>query len=181
MQELTGSRFEPALAGNAPQPSWVVLEIDMEGRVKEAEVLDQSLSTPDPSAPPVPSEPAAMAPPGNLRSLRVTPQAQLSTFAAPRRVRVSAPGREDELHLRALVHINENGRCDRFVPLEIYDGLSTWFSAFLASWSVQPATLDGTPQATWMIYSARVSMKLGGLDSGTVRVVRDREYTPIEQ
>lgn len=181
MQELTGSRFEPALAGNAPQPTWVVLEIDMEGRVKEAEVLDQSLTTPDPSAPPVPSEAAAIAPPGNLRTLRVTPQDQLSKLAAPKRVRVSAPGRQDEIHLRALVHINEDGRCDRFVPLEVYEGLNTWFSAFLATWSTQPATLNGAPQATWMIYSARVGMKLAGLDSGTVRVVRDREYTPTEQ
>ncbi len=127
------------------------------------------------------SKPAAIAPPGNLRSLRVTPQAQLSQLAAPRRIRVSAPGREDEVHFRALVHINENGRCDRFVPLEIYEGLNTWFSAFLASWSTQPATLDGAPQATWMIYSARVGMKLAGLDSGTVRVLRDHEYTPSQQ
>ena len=181
MQDLTGSRFEPALAGSAPQPSWVILEIAMEGKVKEAEILEQELTVPDPGAPPVPKEPAAMTPPGNLRSLRVTPQAQLSKLATPRRIRVSAPGRDDEIHLRALVHITEDGRCDRFVPLEFYDGLSTWFSAFLASWKVQLATLDGAPQATWMIYSARVGMKLAGLDSGTAKVVRDREYTPVEQ
>ena len=181
MQDLTGSRFDPALAGTAPQPSWVTLEIVMEGKVKEAEILDQELTTPDPAAPPVPSMPDAMAPPGNLRSLRVTPQAQLSQLAAPRRIRVSAPGRDDEIHLRALVHINENGRCDRFVPLEIYDGLTTWFSAFLASWNLQPATRGGTPRATWMIYSARVGIQLAGLDSGTVRVLRDREYTPTDQ
>ncbi len=181
MQDLTGSRFDPALAGNVPQPSWVTLEIAMEGKVKEAEVLEQDLSTPDPASPPVPSVPAPMAPPGNLRSLRVTPQAQLSQLAAPRRIRVSSPGREDEIHFRALVHINENGRCDRFVPLEVYDGITTWFSAFLASWNAQPATRDGVPQATWMIYSARVRMKLAGLDSGTVRVLRDHEYTPVEQ
>ena len=39
VQELTGSRFEAATAGNAPQPSWVVLEIAMEGKVKDPTIV----------------------------------------------------------------------------------------------------------------------------------------------
>jgi hypothetical protein len=178
VEDLDGARFDPALAGNAPQPSWVVVEIAMEGKVKESEIVDQSLVMPDPMKPPVADEPVAMQPPGSLRNLKATPHAQLSRLAAPRRIKVSAPGREDEIHVRALVHVTEKGRCDRFVPLELYDGLNPWFSAFLASWRLQPATRAGAPVAAWVEYSARFRVKQSGVSSTTSRVVRDREYAP---
>jgi hypothetical protein len=180
-QSLTGSRFDPAMAGSAPQASWVVLDIMMEGRVKEAEIIDQVLEPPNAKTPPVPEEPAAMAPPGNLRSLKATPQAQLSRLATPRRLKVSAPGRDDEVQIRALVHIDENGRCDRYVPLELYDGLNPWFSAYLATWKATPGTRNGNPTATWAIYSARIRMRISGLDDSNARVVRDQEYSPNPQ
>ena len=176
--DLAGSRFEPAMAGTAPQASWVVLEIVMEGRVKEAQIVDHGLEAPNPTSPPVPSAQPKMAPPGNLRSLKATPQSQLSRLATPRRVKVSAPGREDEVQIRALVHIDENGRADRYVPLELYDGLNPWFSAFLATWRAQPGNRGGQPVASWVIYSGRVRMKLSGFDSANSRVVSDREYVP---
>jgi hypothetical protein len=178
VEDLDGTRFDPAFAGNAPQPSWVVIEIAMEGKVKESEVVDQSLVMPDPAKPPVANEPVAMQPPGSLRNLKATPHAQLSRLATPRRIKVSASGREDEIHVRALVHVTESGRCDRFVPLELYQGLNSWFSAFLASWRVQPAIRDDAPVAAWVEYSARFRVKLSGISSTTSRVVRDREYTP---
>jgi hypothetical protein len=181
VQGLTGSRFDPAVAGGAARASWVILEITMDGRVKEAEVLEEAFENPDPSSPPVPGVPVAMAPPGNLRKLGFTPQSQLTTLAAPRRVRIKAPGREDEIHLRALVHITEAGRCDRYVPLELYDGLNPWLSGYLASWRLEPATRDGAAHESWVVYSARVRLDLGGLDSSTVRVLRDREYRPDGQ
>ncbi len=177
-EDLTSARFEPALAGSAPQPSWVVLEIVMEGKIKESEIIDQALEMPDPETPPVPSTAAAMKPPGSLRDLKATPHSQLGKLAAPRRIKVSAPGRTDEVHVRALVHINESGRCDRYVPLELYDGIDRWFSGFLASWRVQPATRNGEPVAVWVLYSARVKMEFSGFSSTTSRVVQDREFTP---
>lgn len=179
--DLSGSRFDPAMAGSAPQASWAVLEIVMEGRVKEAAIVDHGLEAPDATMPPVPSVQAEMVPPGNLRNLKATPQAQLSRLAAPRRVKVSAPSREDEVQIRALVHIDENGRCDRYVPLELYDGLNPWFSAYLATWRAQPGTQGGQPVASWIVYTARVRMKLSGLDSANSRVVGDREYVPNPQ
>ncbi len=179
--DLTGSRFEPAMAGSAPQASWAVLEIVMEGRVKEAEIVDHSLERPDPESPPVPSVQAEMVPPGNLRNLKATPQSQLSRLAAPRRVKVSAPSRDDEVQIRALVHVDENGRCDRYVPLELHDGLNPWLSAYLATWRAQPGTRGGQPVASWVVYTARVRMRLSGLDSASSRVVNDREYVPNPQ
>jgi hypothetical protein len=180
VEDLTGAKFDPATAGNAPQPSWVVLEVVMEGRVKEATILDQLLEMPDPAAPPVPTQPVAMTPPGTLRNLNTTPHAQLSTLAAPRRIKINAPARDNEVHFRAMVHITEDGRCDRYVPLELYDGLSTWFSGYLASWRAQPATRDGAPVAAWLVFSARAQIKLSGLSSGNFRVNRDREYDPAQ-
>lgn len=177
-QSLTGARFDPAMAGSAPQPSWVVLEIMMEGRVKEAQISDHVLEPPDPASPPVPDVPVEMVPPGNLRSLKATPQSQLSQLASPRRIKLSAPARDDEVQIRALVHIDENGRCDRYVPLELYDGLNPWLSAYLATWRAQPGTRGGEPVESWVVYSANVQVKLSGLDSANSRVVRDREYTP---
>jgi hypothetical protein len=180
VQDLTGTRFEPATAGKTPQPSWVVLDIGIEGRIKESEIVAQSLEMPNPDIPPVPSEQVAMSPPGALRDLAATPHSQLSKLAAPRRIKVGAPGREDEIHIRALVHITETGHCDRYVPLELYEGADLWFSAFLATWRAQPATSGGEPTAVWVLYSARVKMKLSSFSSTTSKVVQDREYTPAQ-
>ena len=180
VEDLNGSKFEPATAGNAPQPSWVVLDIGMEGRIKEAAVVDQNLVMPDPERPPVPSEPVAMNPPGSHRNLQATPHAQLSKLPAPRRIKINAPGRDDEISIRALVHITESGRCDRYVPLELYEGIDRWFSAFLATWRVQPATRNGEAVASWVVYSARVKLRLSGFASTTSKVVEDQEYTPFQ-
>lgn len=180
VEDLTGARFEPATAGKAPQPSWVVLDIGMEGRIKESEIVAQTLEMPDPETPPVPSVQVAPNPPGALRNLEATPHSQLGKLAVPRRIKVGAPGREDEIHIRALVHLTETGHCDRYVPLELYEGVDRWFSAFLATWRAQPATIDGKPVAVWVLYSARVKMKLSGFSSTTSRVVQDREYTPAQ-
>lgn len=179
-QELTGSRFDTARRGSVPKPSWVVLEIGMLGKVKESSVVDQALTTPDPSGPPVPSPTAKMVPPGNLRNLPFTALADLTSVAAPRRIRIRAPGREANVRIRALVHINERGRCDRYVPLELFDGFNPWLSAFLATWQVQSATLDGSPVAAWMVFSAQVRMKLSGIESTNFRVARDRAYDPSD-
>lgn len=178
IEGLAGARFDAAVAGAAPQPSWVTLEIEIDGRVKEAEVFDQTLEAPDPSAPPVPAAGLEIAPSGSLRSLSFTPQAQLTKLAVPRRVSVRAPGREDQVAVRALVHFSADGRCDRYVPLELPSGLERWFSGFLASWRVQPARRDGEAVESWSVYSARIVFDMSGLDSGEVRVVRDREYDP---
>jgi hypothetical protein len=178
VEDLNGSRFDPAIAGGLPQPSWVVLEIGMEGKVKESEIVDQSLEMPDPETPSVPNQPVAMKPPGSLRNLKATPQSQLTKLAAPRRIKIGAPGREDEVHIRALLHVTEDGRCDRYVPLELYDGLNPWFSGYLASWRMQPASREGVPVAVWVEYSARVRMKISRMSSTTSKVVRDREYAP---
>jgi hypothetical protein len=177
-KSLTGSRFEPAMAGSAPQPSWVVLEIDMKGRVRDGFVSDQVFELPDPEAPPVPKQAAAMAPPGRLRNLTATSRAQLSSLAEPRRVRVGAPSREDRVPIRALVHITKDGHCDRYVPLELHDGLNNWLSAFLATWRLSPATRDGAAVDSWLVYNAQASIKLSGVDSTDYRVARDRDYSP---
>ena len=81
---------------------------------------------------------------------------------------------------RKVYHITEAGRCDRYVPLELYEGVDRWFSGFLATWRAEPATVSGEPTAVWVLYSARVKMKLSSFSSTTSKVVQDREYTPAQ-
>lgn len=181
VEELSRTRFEPARIGTAPAPSWVVLEIVMEGKVKESDPAPPQLELPDPTRPPVRHLPDRVIPSGNLQRLPTTPPQELTTLAAPRRIKVSAPGGEVSVLANALVHVTEAGRCDRFVPLELPAGLNDWLSAFLATWRLDPALLDGVPVDTWIIYTGRVQMKLSSLQSSSVRTMAGRSYDPLAE
>jgi hypothetical protein len=174
------NRFEPAKAGRNPVPSWGVLEIAFSTKVKESSVISQDLTLSDPTAPPQPA-PAPSYPAGRLASLKATDPAKLTYHIDPKRLRVRVSGREQRVPIRALVHITADGRCDGFVPLEVDTGFYRWLSAFLASWRLQPASAEGQATECWMIYTAQVQLKLGTLDSATVRVLRDRVYDPTAQ
>jgi hypothetical protein len=106
------------------------------------------------------------------------PAASLTASATPRRLRVKAPGQDADIPIRALVHITAGGRCDRFVPLNLDPGFDRWLSAYLATWRLQPATRDGEPHEVWVLYSARAQLKISGIESTAVRVVRDRTFEP---
>jgi hypothetical protein len=106
------------------------------------------------------------------------PQGSLTSFASPRRLKIKAPGQETDIPVRALVHITADGRCDRFVPLNLDTGFRRWLSAFLATWRLEPATKDGSPHEAWVVYSARAQMKLTGLNSTSVTVIRNRSFEP---
>ena len=178
VDELTGSRFEPARKGKDPTPSWSVVEVIFEGRVKESAVTEQDLRRPDPSAPPEPSTPTRVSPSGNLLRLPATPAAELMTPASPRRLKIKAPGRDAEIRMTALVHITPEGRCDRYVPLELDSGFNRWLSAYLASWQVDPAFRDGEPVASWAEFTAEVQMRLSALQSTSFQTLGDRSYDP---
>jgi hypothetical protein len=178
VEEFTRNRFEPARGGAVAKPSWSVIQIVVNGKVKESEVVDSGLELPDPGAPPEASAPARVAPSGNLMNLPATAAEELTSLASPRRLKVKVPGRDSEFRLRALVHITADGRCDRFVPLELDAGFERWLSAYLASWRAEPATRDGLPVDAWAVYQARVQVKLSGLESTTFRVLTDRTYEP---
>jgi hypothetical protein len=176
--ELGQARFEPARTGNTAQPSWVVVAITVLGRVKESVVSDQSLELPDPSRPPEPKVPPRVAPPGNLLQLPAVRQSELTSLAAPRRLGLKAPGRDAELAVTALVHATAEGRCDRFVPLDLDSGFEGWLSAYLATWRLQPAVRQGQPVDCWVVYRARVQVELSGLESTAVRTATDSSYDP---
>jgi len=178
---LTGSRFEPAHSGTVAKPSWSVIEVSILGKVKESSIVDQSLELPDPTAPPEPSVPERVSPSGNLVNMPTTPANELSSLAAPKRVKVKLPGRDTEFTLKALVHLTAEGRCDRYVPLELDSGFERWLSAFLATWRANPATRDGEPVNAWMVYTARVQLRLSGLESTTFRALTDRTYDPNDE
>lgn len=179
VEELAGSRFEPARVGPAAAPSWVVLEITMEGRVKESEPAAPQLELPDPSRAPARHPPDRVSPSGNLLRLPATPVSELTTLAAPRRIKVSAPGGDASVLINALVHVTADGRCDRFVPLELPAGLNQWLSAYLATWRLEPAVNGDQPVDAWIVYTGRVQIRLSGLQSKNVRTLTERVYDPL--
>jgi hypothetical protein len=179
VEEFGGSKFDAARSGNDPVPSWTVIEMVFESKVKESVVTEQVLMLPDPSAPPEPSVPERVSPSGNLLRLAATPAEELTERASPRRLKAKAAARDAEIKLTALVHISADGRCDRYVPLELASGLNPWLSAYLATWRLDPARRDGEPVDSWLVYSALVQMKLGSLQSSSFRTLEDRSYDPI--
>jgi hypothetical protein len=179
-EECKNNRFEPAKAGKIAKPSWAVLEIAFSTKIKESSVIEEALTLSDPAAPPQPA-PSAIHTPGRMASLRAADPSTLTSPLDPKRLRVRVSGRDQRVPVRALVHITADGRCDGFVPLEIDTGFYRWLSAFLASWRLEPARAGGQATDCWMVYTAQVQLKLGTLDSATVRVLRDRHYDPTAQ
>jgi hypothetical protein len=178
LDELKRVRFDPGKRGATSVGSWVVLGLDIVGRVKESSVGPPTFELPDPATPPVPAGPLRVAPSGLLLRAPYEPQSALTSFASPRRLKIKAPGQDADIPIRALAHITADGRCDRFVPLNLDSGLHPWLSAFLATWRLEPATKDGAPHDAWVVYSARAQIKLSGLDSTGVTVIRNRSFEP---
>ena len=178
LDELKNVRFDPAKTGDKTVGSWVVLGLDIAGRIKESSVGGSTFELPDPASPPEPTPPLRAAPSGLLLRAPYEPLSSLTTFASPRRLKVKAPSQDADIPVRALVHITSGGRCDRFVPLNIESGLHGWLSAYLATWRLDPALLDGAPHEAWVVYSARAQLKLSTLDSTGVKVIRNRSFEP---
>ncbi len=183
-QELTGdlmkTRFEPARAGTAAQPSWTVLQIALAGKLKESAVVDQSLELPDPENPPRREPAGTVYPAGRLASLPAVDPATLTSRAVPRRLGIRIPGGEREAAVHALVHVTAAGRVDRFIPVGVPGGVVPWLSAYLASWRLDPATRDGEAVDCWMTYRARVRLRMGSLSSTSVRVLTEESFSPGE-
>jgi hypothetical protein len=178
LSELDSTRFDPATTADGPVGSWVVLGIGISGRIKESVVAGPTLELPDPELPPEPTTPPDVVPSGLLLRAPYEQQSALTNFASPRRLRVKAPAREAEVPVRAMVHVTVDGRCDRFVPLNLERGLHNWLSAYLASWRLEPARRDGQPRDAWVVFTARAQMKISSLDSTGVSVIRDRSFEP---
>jgi len=178
LDELKNVRFDPAKTGDKTVGSWVVLGLDIVGRIKESSIGSPTFELPDPAAPPELTPPLRAAPSGLLLRAPYEPQSSLTTFASPRRLKVKAPGQDADISVRALVHITSGGRCDRFVPLNIESGLHSWLSAYLATWRLDPALLEGAPHEAWVVYSARAQLKISSLDSTGVNLIRNRSYEP---
>lgn len=178
VSESMETRFEPAKIGTQPQPSWVVLQVTLETKIRSSAVLDQQLEQASSETPPVPVQPARSYPAARLVNLPATSPQSLTSMALPRSMRVRASSREIGVPMRLLVHITETGRCDGFVPLEVDSGFLRWVSGFLGTWRLEPAVSGGQPVACWMIYTARVTIKHSSLSSTLVRVLSERHYDP---
>jgi hypothetical protein len=178
VSEIEGGRYDAARIGKSTVPSWMVVHIGLEGRVKESSVVPTSLEVPDARRPPSPVVAEPLAPPGRLAGLPAKPPETLSVFASPKRLKVKIPGREAEVPIRALVHVTADGGCDSFVPLELDQGLHSWFSAYLATWRLQPGEVGGAPVDCWVVFTARARLELSSLQSTSVEVARGETYDP---
>lgn len=178
VDEFQATRFEPAHIGTTAQPSWTVVKITVEGRVKESIVSDETLEAPDQASPSTPVSPPPVAPSGNLVNLPFTPTADLTAVASPRRFKLKVPARPTDILVRALVHVTPEGRCDRFVPLDLSPGFDAWLSSYLNSWHLEPATHNGEPIACWVVYNARAEIKLSALESTSFESTTEHTYSP---
>ncbi len=178
LDEITGSRFDSARIGDREVASWVVIAFDIAGRIKESAIGAPNFELPDPELPPTPIDSLQVAPSGLLLRAPYERQSLLTKQATPRRLQVKSSSQDADVPIRALIHITSAGRCDRFVPLNLDSGLNSWLSAYLATWRLDPAQRGGEPHEAWLLYSARARIKLSGLDSTGVRVVRDRSFSP---
>lgn len=178
VDEFQATRFEPARIGTTAQPSWSVVKITIEGRVKESVLSDETLVAPDPTVPPSQVVPPPVSPSGNLVNLPFTPATELTAVATPRRFKLKVPGRPTDLFVRALVHVTPVGRCDRFVPLDLNSGMDAWLASYLNSWRLEPATRGGEAVDSWVVYNARADIKLSGLESTSFEASTEPVYSP---
>lgn len=171
-------RYEPAHSGDIPHSSWVVMEIGLESRVNKPVVIHQEFAFPDPQNPPDEIIPVLTPPSGQLLRRHAVPHEELTSLAKPKRIRFRAPAGERTISFQALVHISPEGRCDRYVPLLSNSGLDRWFSAYLATWSLDVPMNEGVPTEVWLVYTARIRLKFSSFSSTSFRVLRDRDYSP---
>ncbi len=175
---ISEGRFDPATANERTLASWVVVGMTVEGKVKEATIVSQNLALPDPDNPPETISRAMPPPAGNLLQLPAASPDELTSLALPKKLKVRTSSSEQEVSAQALVHVTANGRCDSYVPIVLDSGLDRWFSAFLATWKLDPATSQGQPVDAWIVYTARFRMKLSSLEVTIYRALTDREFNP---
>ncbi len=181
-QDLTRSlmkaSYEPARSGSAAVPAWTVLRLTLAGKLKTSAAIERHLTLPDPATPPQRRSAGTLYPPGRLAGLPSTDPSTLTSFATPRHLKVRISGREVETAVHAMVHVSSSGSCDRFVPLEVADGLVPWLSAYLSTWKLEPAKRDGKAVACWVEYTGRVRLKMGSLRSTTIQVLTSEHFDP---
>ena len=117
-------------------------------------------------------------PAGNLLQLPAAQPDELTSLALPKKLKVRMSSSEQEVSAQALVHVTATGRCDSYVPIVLDSGLDRWFSAFLSTWRLEPASFQGEPVEAWMVYTARFRMKLSSLEVTVYRAMTDREFNP---
>lgn len=180
VQEFGQTKFEPARRGQNPEPTWAVVRVPLESRVKEAVVRNHVFELPDPAVPAVPTGPTQMEPPGRLRDLPSTEDSILTAKASPRRFRFRSPSRTSDVVVVALVHVTSEGKCDRYVPLEMDSGLRSWFEGFVGSWRFEAGRREGEAVDCWLTYTANLQVEMSSIRGDSARVLRDRTYTPNE-
>jgi len=178
LEAMRDGKYEPARSGGVSRSSWMVIELGIETRIKEAVILHQELALPDPDNPPEVVIPAVRPPSGRLLEAKTAPREELESLARPKKIKFRSSSSEQTVSFQALVHINGEGRCDRYVPLLQNTGLDRWFSGFLATWKLSPPLADGEPTEAWLVYTARVRFKFSSFQSSTYKLLSGENFQP---
>jgi hypothetical protein len=169
---LEETEFTPARAAGTSVASWVVLGVDLAGRIDEGEVLRATAVAPDPGVPPRPEPPPPVSLDARDAALPAVPLDQLQQQPSPRRFRAKVPGQELREEIKLLVEVSRDGRPQQLVFLACPDGLRGWIVASMGGWAFQPAQSATGSITAWAEVTLQVSAEVGTLSGEALRVSR---------
>jgi len=175
---LEETRFTPGLLLDTAVPTWIVVGVDLAGRLEEGTVSRVSCQSPDPAAPPQPDASSPFSPEARDLQLPATPAEQLSRVPAPKRFRVRVPSQVLTPTIRLLAEVNESGRVSRVVYLSCPEGLQRWLLVSLGSWTFRPAQRNGRPVTAWALLEGELEVEVGTLVANGLRVKQQAPFPP---
>lgn len=174
--ELAETRFNPALLGGTPVPTWVTVTMDLRGRISRGAWLRLRSSLPDPAAPPLE---AAASPPAferRDRQLPATPADALDQLPVPRRFRLRTGSLIFAAAVSLLAEVDSDGHCRRLVFLNCPSGLRDWLLASAAGWGFHPAVRGGTHIPAWLLLEGELTVETSNLGAEALRVVGESPF-----
>jgi hypothetical protein len=175
-QALAETSFTPARSLGGPAATWLPVGFDLEGRIKEGQIVQLKPRAPDAAVPPGPETVAPPAAEAGDLALPATPVESLDVLPAAKRFRISTPARTLRQPLWLLAEIGSDGRCKRVVFLRCAEGLRGWVLSSMAEWTFKPGQDEGGPVTAWIELEGEVSATLSGFSAEGLRVFRQSLY-----
>lgn len=169
---LLETEFTPAKSAGTTVPAWVVLGVELGGRIDEGQLLGVTATAPEPGVPPRPELPPALALDTRDATLPAVALDALQQQPSPRRFRVKVPSHELRREVRLLAEVDASGRAARVVFLACPEGLRSWITASLAGWAFRPAQGANGSTAAWTVVTMQLRAEVGTLSGESLRVSR---------
>ncbi|MFH1177492.1 MAG: hypothetical protein V1750_08800 [Acidobacteriota bacterium] len=175
-QALLETTFAPARSLGGVVATWLPVGFDLQGRIKEGQVLRLQPRAPDPGAPPLPEITAMPVADAADLALPATPVETLDQAPVPKRFRASLPGRTLRQGVVLLAEVTAEGRCSRVVFLRCPEALRAWLLGSMAAWTFKPGQDESGPVTAWVELEGEVSVTLSGLAAEGLKVFRQSLY-----